>query len=294
MGIDTVAVTGGNGFIGEAILDDLRDHGYRTVNLARGKRREDVSHRYIRTDLLAAGNVYGSLATAEADAIVHMGTLGSPKSNPGYEVYESNAMSTYHVLEAAEELGLEAVSIASSINAHGWSFQEEPPEIEYLPIDEEHPVSPRDPYGLGKRVAEVTAEGVARRNSSPDRIATLRISSAHSDEDLQTMADDDRTLADLREQYDPGDNPTFRYIHVRDVARLAVRTIEPDAGYTGHETFWAVASDTRVDVPTEDLLEAFYPETEVRTELSGSDGLFDLSKARDLVGWEPERSWRRL
>jgi nucleoside-diphosphate-sugar epimerase len=223
-----------------------------------------------------------------------MGTITNPRHDPGHVTYESNVMSTYNVLEAAEELGLEAVSIASSVNAHGWSFQAAPPEIEYLPIDEEHAVSPRDPYGLAKRVLEVTAEGVARRDTSPDRIATLRISSAHTDEDLAEMAAKDPTLEDLREQYEPGDNPTFRYLHVRDAARLAVRAIEPDGEYDGHETVWAVASDTRVDVPTEDLLEAFYPDTEVRAPLSGSDGLFDVSKARDLVGWEPERSWRTL
>lgn len=294
MSVETVAVTGGSGTIGSEIVDVLDEKGYHTVNLDIQSAEDDAADDFVRVDLLDAGETYGALARWDADAVVHMGTIPSPTGDPGHVTYESNVMSTYIVLEAAEELGLEAVSIASSVNAHGWTFQDAPPEIEYLPIDEGHPVSPRDPYGLSKRVLEVTAEGVARRETSPERIATLRFSSAHTDEHLADMAADDRTIDDLREQYDPRDNPTFRYLHVRDAARLAVRAIEADAAYDGHETFWAVASDTRVDVPTEDILDAFYPDTEVRTPLSGSDGLFDVSKARDLVGWEPEHSWRDL
>lgn len=57
MRLDTVAVTGGNGKIGEAILRRLSKHGYRTVNVARGKQREDVSDEYRTTDLVDAGDV---------------------------------------------------------------------------------------------------------------------------------------------------------------------------------------------------------------------------------------------
>ena len=43
MSLERVAVTGGNGRIGEATLREFADHGYETVDLARGGRREDVS-----------------------------------------------------------------------------------------------------------------------------------------------------------------------------------------------------------------------------------------------------------
>jgi len=59
------------------------------------KRRGDVSDRYLRTDLLNAGNVYRSPAESGADAVIHMGTTPAPYANPGYEMYESNVMSTY-------------------------------------------------------------------------------------------------------------------------------------------------------------------------------------------------------
>jgi len=39
-------------------------------------------------------------------------------------------------------------------------------------------------------------------------------------------------------------------------------------------------------------IEAVYPDTEVREPLDGHDGLISIGKARDLLGWEPEHSWR--
>jgi len=292
MGIRTVAVTGGSGTIGSEIVAVLNEEGYRTVNLDRRRSEDGTADEFVRVDLLDAGETYGALGRWEADAVVHMGTIPDPTSDPGHVTYESNVMSSYVVTEAATELGLEAVCLASSVNAHGWSFQECPPEIDYLPIDEAHRVSPRDPYGVAKHVVEVTADGFGRTAGPPARLATLRFSSAHDDAYLRRLAERELTIEDLHERYDPGDSPGFRYLHVRDAATLAVRTIQAD--YTGHETFWAVAPDSTVDVPTERLLEEFYPDTEVRRPLSGTDGLFDVSKAREMVGWEPSRSWRDL
>lgn len=292
MSIDTVAVAGGSGKIGSEILTVLDDRGYRTVNLDRHRTDDRRADEFVRVDLLDAGETASAFSQWDVDAAIHVGTVTSPNHDPGHVTFESNAMSTYNVLEAAEQAGLAAVCVASSVNAHGWTFQDEPPEIDYLPIDEDHRVSPRDPYGLGKHVMEVTADGFGRRDGSPRTIASLRYSGACDDAYFRELAERDLTMADLEERYDPGDNPGFRYLHVRDAALLAVLAVEAD--YEGHETFWAVAPDSTVDVPTEDLVAAFYPETELRTPLSGTDGLFDVTKARDLLGWEPARSWRDL
>lgn len=105
MTLSTVAVTGGNGKIDEAILRDLEDEGYETANIARGRRREEVSDAYVTTDLLDAGETYGALAKTGADAVIHMGTIPGPNNHPQYKTDESNAMSAMHVLEASESLG---------------------------------------------------------------------------------------------------------------------------------------------------------------------------------------------
>lgn len=290
MTIDTVAVTGGSGLIGGAIVDELNDHGYRTVNIDRRRADDPEADEYRRTDLLDAGQTYGSLARCDADAVVHMGTIVHPRNDPGYVTYESNVMSSYHVLEAAMELELEAACLASSINAIGWSYQDVSPDVRYLPIDEEHPATPRDPYALGKRTIEVTADGFGRLDDPPWTISTLRFPGVRSDEEVAAMGDDDRSLKALKATYAPEENPIFTYIHVADAASIARHAIE--ATFDGHETFWAVAADTTAEASTSDLLKVFYPETEVRFDPSNHEGLINIDKGRRLLDWEPAHTWR--
>lgn len=294
MALDTVAVTGGNGKIGRAILNHLGDHGYHTVNVARGSQREEVSGEYRRTDLLDAGEVYGSLARSDADAVIHMGTINRPTKNPAHVTYHSNVMSSYHVLEAATELGLEAVVLPSSINVLGAVYQPQPTEVFYLPVDEEHPVTPRDPYGLAKHAIEVTADGFARLADGPERIATLRYPWVTTEEEArEEFAGQDRGLAALDDAWHHTTRDTlFSYLHIEDGAAVARRAIEVD--YTGHERFWTVAADTTADAPSSEVAAKYYPDAERRRDLEGRETLVSIDKARRLLGWEPEHSWTDL
>ena len=287
MSIDRVAVTGANGKIGEAVVREFADAGYETVNLARGKRREDAADGYRTTDLLDAGETYGSLAASDADAVVHMGTIPWPARHPEHVTFESNAMSAYHVLEAATELGLETVVLPSSINAMGADYQEAPTDVRYLPVDEAHPLTPRDPYALGKRTTEVLGDGFGRRTDAP-QVASLRFPWVPSDEQVrERIAGTDRSLAAVR---DSGRSTLFSYLHLADAATIARAAVEAD--FDGHEAFWAVAADTNVAAPSERVAAECYPDAEIRGSLDGHESLVSIEKARDLLGWEPTHSWR--
>lgn len=292
MTLETIAVTGGNGKIGEAILGDLADHGYRTVNIARGKRRERISDGYITTDLLDAGETYGALAKAEADAVIHMGTIPGPNNHPQYRTYESNTMSAVHIMEASEVLGLESCCLASSINAIGAEHQNRPPQIEYLPIEEAHPCTPDDIYGIAKHAMEVTADGFGRRPDSALTISTLRYPWVPNEaEVIEHFSQADRSMAALQDD-DPwsGRDVMFAYLHIDDATTIARQAVEAD--YRGHESFWAVAGDTTAAVSTATLIDEFFPEAELRDSFEGFETLFDISKAKRLLDWTPERSWR--
>lgn len=294
MTIDTIAVTGGNGKIGEAILDHLSDHDYETVNIARGKQREDVSDRYVTTDLLDAGDTYGALAKYGADAVVHMGTIPDPYSNPDFRVYESNVLSAVHVLEAADELGLESVCLASSINALGSEHQERPADVRYIPVDESHPRTPDDSYGIAKHAMEVTADGFGRRPSCDLTISSLRYPWVMTDAEMrEAFLEVDRSL-DVLSNVHPatGRDVLFSYLAMADATSIARKAVEAD--FEGHELFWAVAGDTTADAPTSALIEEFYPGVTVHEPLEDHETLFDLSKAESLLGWEPTQTWRGL
>ncbi len=290
MSIDTVVVTGGNGKIGRAIIAELNEHGYESVNLARGKRREDVSDRYYTTDLTEAGEVYGSLAKSEADAVIHMGTIPSPVSHPGYVTFESNVMSTYHVLEAANALGIENACIASSINAMGVAYQDEPSQITYLPVDEAHPLTPRDPYAIGKHALEVVCEGFGRMASPPHSIASLRYPWVATGEELRERYGSEDRSVDAVDRAGSGRDHCFSYLHVADAASIARLAIEADLA--GHEVFWAVAGDTTLETPTQDVVEQVYPEIDIKREVTGRESLISIEKARKQLGWEPQVSWQ--
>ncbi|MFB6296688.1 MAG: NAD-dependent epimerase/dehydratase family protein [Halobacteriales archaeon] len=293
MTIETVAVTGGNGWIGGRIIEGLNEHGYATVDLARGKRREEVSDRYVQIDLLDAGEVYGSLAEADPDALIHMGTIPAPGGNPGYRVYESNVMSTFHLLEAAGALDVDRVVLPSSINVLGAAFQDAPTEMYYLPVDEDHPRTPRDPYAVSKHAIEVTADGFGRKPEGPDSIASLRYPWVADDDALRKLLLEQSRIAgaDLPRPTGHRDE-LFSYVHIEDAVTAARNAIEVDLG--GHETFWAVAADTTMEIETAELLDPFYPDAEVRREFEGHGGLVDISKAEELLGWTPEHTWRDL
>lgn len=295
---ETVAVTGGNGRLGRGVLAQLADEGYQTVNLSRGKREEDTADSYLTTDLLDAGEVYGSLAKSDADAVVHLGMLPTPELTPGYRTYESNVMSSYHVLEAAGELGIETVALASSLSAIGAGFEPDPITVDYLPVDEEHRLTPSTPYGLGKQTLEIAADGFARQPADrPRTITSLRFPWVVDDDRArEAFVDADRTLAGLRaagELHGPR-NTLFTYIHMADAVELVQRTVE--AEFDGHERVWVSAPDTNADTPSRDLAAALFPEAQVRGTLAEHEyaPLVDTSKAQDLFDWTPEWSWRQL
>ncbi|WP_135826536.1 NAD-dependent epimerase/dehydratase family protein [Halorussus ruber] len=289
--MDTVAVTGGNGEIGSAVLAALAERGYRTANLSRGARREQTADQYLRTDLLDPGEVYGSLAKADPDAVAHFGTIPRPDRTPGHVTFRSNAETPYHVLEAAGALEIETVVLASSLSAMGAGFEDEV-TVEYLPVDEAHPLTPSNPYGLGKQVSEVVADGFGRRGGPPTTIASLRFPLVTSDEELRTVfAEADRSPEAVREAgfFEKARKTLFAYLHLDDAAALAVRALEAD--FSGHEVFFGSAPDTTVDAPSEELA-ALY-DAEVRGEsFEGTESLLDASKAERMLGWSAERSWR--
>jgi nucleoside-diphosphate-sugar epimerase len=293
----TVAVTGGNGRVGGHVLAHLNDEGYRTVDLSRGKRDEGHSDRYLTTDLLDAGEVYGSLAACDPDAVVHLGMIPTPDNTPEHRTFESNAMSTYHVLEAAGGLGIDTVTLASSLSAIGGGFESAPVTVDYLPVDEDHRLTPSNPYGLGKQTLETIADGFARRPSDcPRTITSLRFPWIVDDDIArEAFVEPDRTLAGMRDSahFHTQRNTLFSYVHASDATDLVRRTIEAD--FDGHERVWVSAPDTSAETPSRDLAAELYPDAEVRRDLGGEFGaLIDTSTAEDLFDWSPAWSWREL
>ena len=72
-------------------------------------------------------------------------------------------MATFNVLEAAVRFGVARFVYISSETIPGFFFPEREFLPEYVPVDEEHPVSPQDPYALSKWFGELLMDAAVAR-----------------------------------------------------------------------------------------------------------------------------------
>jgi nucleoside-diphosphate-sugar epimerase len=80
----------------------------------------------------------------------------------------------------------------------------------------------------------------------------------------------------------------WSYIDSRDSAqafRLAVTT-----PFKGHEVFYIAAPNTRSRVTTPELVKKYFPEVKLTRSLSGFESLEDCSKARRVLGYNPQHT----
>ncbi len=118
----TVLVTGATGFIGSHIVRLLLEQGERKVvaSNASGSTRnlEDVLDQVeiVRADIANFSNVLRLVQTHRPKTIYHIGAMLAPSCDMDPEAgVRTNALGTYHILEAARLFGMEQVIFASSV-----------------------------------------------------------------------------------------------------------------------------------------------------------------------------------
>jgi nucleoside-diphosphate-sugar epimerase len=131
-----IAVTGAAGRLGRYVVARALEagHGVIAVDLPAVVPATTADVEWRTADLVELDEVRAALSGT--DAMVHLGALTSPR-HPQPEVHRTNVGGTYNVLVAAEEHGLRAVCIASSVNAIGGIYSADP-RYDYFPVDEEH------------------------------------------------------------------------------------------------------------------------------------------------------------
>ena len=148
-------VTGGAGFIGSTIVDQLLNSGASEIrvidnfvrgswaNLAGALDRGGV--RVIEGDIRDASLV--NWATEGVDYVFHQAALRITRcAEAPREAVEVLIDGTLNVIEAALKHKVKKISAASSASVYG--------EPSYLPVDESHPFNNRTMYGAGKIATE--------------------------------------------------------------------------------------------------------------------------------------------
>jgi GDP-L-fucose synthase len=141
-------VTGGGGFLGRHVVDELKRAGCRDVFVPRSR-----DYDLTRPDALA--RVYDD---ARADVVIHLaavvGGIGANRENPGRFFYENLVMGA-ELMEQARRRGLEKFVAVGTVCAY--------PKFTPVPFHEDdlwngYPEETNAPYGLAKKMLLVQAQ----------------------------------------------------------------------------------------------------------------------------------------
>jgi nucleoside-diphosphate-sugar epimerase len=273
-----IVVTGGSGNLGAETVRTLVTAGHDVLNLDRAEPADALCETRLG-DLTRFDDL--DAAVAGRDAVVHLAAYQAPGIVSDTETFSNNVTASYNVLKAAADNNVRRVVMASSIAAYGFTYASKMWNPDYLPLDEDYPCTPQDPYGLSKVAGERLADSFV--TFADMSVVSLRISGVNFDP----------TYASLPQRWaDPGYKMgTFwSYIDVRDAAagcRLAA-----EAKLEGHLVCNLSHDLSRFREPTEILMKKYLPDTRIRDGFPRHFGGLDNSRAREKLGFEARHHWR--
>jgi len=275
-----IVVTGGSGRLGQFVIRDLLAHGYQVLSLDRVPPREKLCASWL-VDLRHSGDLFEALRGAYG--VVHLGAYQAPNLAPDAETLSNNVSSTYNVLRAAADVGVKKIVIASSTAAFGFIYATKLWAPEYLPLDEQHPSTPQDSYGLSKVLGEQIADSIVTVHRDLT-ISSLRFPGVNFDLLYESFRDrwrNPRTRA----------SGFWTYIDARDAAATSRLALE--ANFKGHEVFIASAAKNCMIQPTLELVKKYLPKGAKLKKASGTHwSCVDSSKARRMLGFKPQHLWQ--
>jgi UDP-glucose 4-epimerase len=281
-----VLVTGARGKVGRAAVAALMEAGHdvRATDLSPPvfERPEEGEPQYVQADLTDAGDAFA--VVRGADAVVHTAAIPEPTQNPPHVVFQNNLMATFNTLEAAIRFGASRFVNTSSETVPGFFFPEREFLPDYVPVDEEHPIRPQDPYATSKYFGELLMDAAVRR--SDIRCISIRPCwvqhEGNYERNLGPQVRDASVLS-----------PNFwSYIDVYDLADAIVLAAQSDL--SGHEVFYIASPDNVGGRPFEEIVREHYGDAvEIKEPLPREDASgISCEKAQRMLGYEPKRSWR--
>ncbi len=316
----TVMITGGTGYIGSHVAVDLIDAGYDVVlldNLANSSeavidRIDEISGQrpaFAKADIRDEAALSDAFANHRVDVVIHCAGLkavGESMQKP-LEYYDNNVTGTLVLTRAMEHAGVRNLVFSSSATVYG--------DPQFLPLTEDHPIQPTNPYGQTKAQIEQilsdqcsAADGwqvVSLRyfnpvgahpsgrigedpNGTPNNLMPRVLEVATGKWDAITVWGND---------WDTPDGTGVRdYIHVVDLAAGHRKAMEAMGNTAGLDSYSAINLGTGEGYSVLDVIDAVREASgepipvEMRERRPGdiATSLADPSLARDLLGWSTE------
>ncbi|MEA2141952.1 MAG: GDP-4-dehydro-6-deoxy-D-mannose reductase [Solirubrobacteraceae bacterium] len=147
-------ITGAAGFVGGHLATLAADRGADAVGLGRDPSGPPTLSAYVQADLGDAAATRAAVAELKPDAVFHLAadaSVGRSWQAPA-ETFENNTRATLNLLEAVRAEAPDAVVLHA-----GSGEQYGPVPEERLPITEDEPLRPQNPYAVSKSAADLLA-----------------------------------------------------------------------------------------------------------------------------------------
>lgn len=146
-----ILVTGGAGYIGSHVVKELVASGHQVVildNLSKGHRAAVAGQKLVEGDVADADLVAELLSRYEIEGVIHLAAdsqVGESVQHPA-QYFGNNLGGGIRLLEAMARTGCRYLVFSSTAAVYG--------EPEEVPITEDHPLRPTNPYGESKLAFE--------------------------------------------------------------------------------------------------------------------------------------------
>jgi UDP-glucose 4-epimerase len=234
-----VLVTGGAGYIGSIVTEELVKDGHDVVvydNLSKGHRGAVVEGAaFVEGDLLDQDKLRQTLNDNRTGAVIHMAAfslVGESVEKPA-KYYQNNVVAGLVLLDAMRDCGVSRIVFSSTAATYG--------EPEAQPIFESAPTNPTNPYGETKLAFERAMHWYERAYGL--RYASLRyFNAAGASENCGEDHDPETHIIPITLQAATGKRPHVEifgddyptpdgtcirdYIHVIDLARAHILALD--------------------------------------------------------------------
>tara|TARA_B100000212_G_scaffold90759_1_gene66613 strand:+ start:1029 stop:1937 length:909 start_codon:yes stop_codon:yes gene_type:complete len=282
-------VTGGAGFIGSNLVDLLIKEGHEVHvidNFSSGKKENcNDQAKYFELDISEKSNFKNIInILKESDGVFHLAAL--PRVQESIEnplIFEkNNTLSTINILKACADAGVKRLVYSASSSAYGNSIN--------LPSKEEDPIDPISPYAMQKYYGEVACKMFA--NVYGLETVSLRYFNVYGErQSLEgAYALVMCIFARQRLNKEPltirGDGEQRRdFTHVMDIARANLLAMTSQKVGKG-EVVNIGNSDNRSVNQIAEMIGG--PTINVDPVIEPRETLADNSKAKNLLGWQPQ------
>lgn len=302
-------VVGGAGYIGSHMVKMLLDLGHYVLtydNLSSGHKESVQGGLFIHGDLSDRELLFRLLEEHRFDAVLHFASsilVGESVKDPG-KYYQNNVANTLNLLDAMVASGVKRFIFSSTAAIFG--------EPLFVPIHEEHPISPINPYGSSKAMVERMLDDYDRAHGLKS-VCLRYFNAAGADPDgllgerhepethliplvLQAAAGVRPHITVFGRDYDTPDGTCIRdYVHVSDLCEAHVLALDflakeerSDAFNLGNGDGFSVQEV--IDVTLAVTGATFEIVNGARREGDPARLVADAMRARKVLGWRPKYS----